>query len=64
MKNIDHIKNMSTKEMAIMLAYFSTCDHCVNSEDDCIKKVIAKEIDCEEGIAKWLESERTETELY
>ena len=61
MKNIEKIKNMDSRKMAFLFAYFSTCDHCVNYEDDCIKKRITSGLDCEEGIEKWLESECEET---
>ena len=57
MTNKEKIQKMSTKELAFLLSYFSTCDHCVFVEDDCAKKVKCSEINCEKGIAKWLELE-------
>lgn len=60
MKNIDYLKSMNIEELAKKLAYFSTCEHCVYSEEDCVKKIFTYELDCEEGIKKWLELEHTE----
>ena len=57
MKNIDKIQSMTTKELAFLLSYFSTCDHCVFNEEDCVRKIYNHEINCEEGIAKWLEKD-------
>lgn len=57
MTNKEHIQSMNTQQLAFFLSYFSTCDHCVFSEEDCMKKIMAKEIDCEKGIALWLELE-------
>lgn len=56
MTNQGKIQSMNTRELAALFAYFSTCDHCVYVEEDCIKKIKSKEIRCEDGIAKWLET--------
>lgn len=57
MTHKEELQNMSTSELAFLLAYFSTCDHCVFAEEDCMKEIRANRVSCEEGIAKWLESE-------
>lgn len=61
LKNIERIQSMDTKQLAFLLAYFSTCDHCVFSEDDCRKKIRNHEINCEKGIALWLDLEEDAT---
>lgn len=48
---------MSAEKLAFLLSYFSTCEHCVYEEEDCVKKVYNHEINCQEGIKKWLELE-------
>lgn len=57
--NIMAIREMSVQELASLLSYFSTCDHCVYREEDCMKKIRTREIDCEKGIALWLEQVET-----
>ena len=54
--NKERIQSMSTEELAFLLSYFSTCDHCVFVEDECATKPNYK-IHCEKGIAVWLEQE-------
>lgn len=61
MTNKERIQSMSTQELAFLLSYFSTCDHCVFSEEDCMKKIRNHEIDCEKGISLWLESDESAT---
>lgn len=57
MTNKEKIQSMNTQELAFLLSYFSTCDHCVFIEKDCMTKIRNKEVPCEEGIAAWLELE-------
>lgn len=61
MTNRERIQSMKTQELAFLLSYFSTCDHCVFSEEDCVKKIKTKEINCEKGIALWLDLEESTT---
>ena len=56
MTNKEKIQSMSTEELASLLSYFSTCDHCIYIETECARKP-NYEIHCEEGIAAWLEQE-------
>ena len=56
MTNKEKIQSMSTEELAFLLSYFSTCDHCVYIETECARKP-NYEIHCEDGIAAWLEQE-------
>lgn len=56
MTNKEKIQSMSTEELAFLLSYFSTCDHCIYIETECARKPNYK-IHCEEGIAAWLEQE-------
>ena len=58
MTNKEKIQSMSTEELAFLLSYFSTCDHCIYIEDECAIKPNYK-IHCEKGIAAWLEQEVT-----
>ena len=58
MTNKERIQSMSTEELAFLLSYFSTCDHCIFVEDECAIKPNYK-IHCEKGIAAWLEQEVT-----
>lgn len=50
MTNYEKIKNMSVEEMAKFMDIHSNypCRHCIGCESN---------IDCEQGIRKWLESE-------
>ena len=56
--NKEYIQSMSTEELAFLLSYFSTCDHCVYTSRDCMSYIRKKEPICEKGIALWLEQER------
>ena len=56
MTNKEKIQSMSTEELAFLLSYFSTCDHCIYIETECARKP-NYEIHCEDGIAAWLEQE-------
>ena len=58
MTNKERIQSMSTEELAFLLSYFSTCDHCIYIEDECATKPNYK-IHCEKGIAAWLKQEIT-----
>lgn len=57
MTNKERIQSMDTQQLAFLLSYFSTCDHCIFIEEDCMKKIRNKDIPCEKGIAAWLEQE-------
>ena len=57
MTNREKIQKMNTEELAFLLAYFSTCDHCVFVEEECERMIKNQEIKCEEGIARWLGKE-------
>lgn len=59
MTNKERIQSMDTQQLAFLLSYFSTCDHCVFIEEDCMKQIRNKEILCEKGIADWLELEES-----
>ena len=50
MKNFEKVKKMNIKELARFLAY-SNCKICSFRHENC------SELDCANGIKKWLESE-------
>lgn len=52
--NADKINDMSVEEKAKFLNTNIICDFCARNNDDC------GDLDCEQGIKEWLESEATQ----
>lgn len=57
MRNIDRIQSMSLDELTNFLSGFAICDNCIYGRGCDMQKLHTGEINCDEGVRKYLEKE-------